>query len=87
MLQQRQRLREPGLVIEFGEANHIAAAPATIAIEQALNGVYEEAWLVIGVQRAHSHPAATAELQQFILKHEKTAGAFGDSFVMKRSRD
>jgi hypothetical protein len=28
--------------------------------------------------------ADTAELQKFILKHEKTAGAFGDGFVMQR---
>lgn len=28
--------------------------------------------------------ADTAELQRFILKHEKTEGAFGDGFVMKR---
>ena len=28
--------------------------------------------------------ADTAELQKFILKHEKTAGAFGDGIVMQR---
>ena len=28
--------------------------------------------------------ADTAELQEFILKHEKTAGAFGDGIVMQR---
>jgi hypothetical protein len=37
--QQRQGLREVHVVIEFGEANHITAAAAAIAIEQALVGI------------------------------------------------
>ena len=31
--------------------------------------------------------ADTSELQAFILEHEKTEGAFGDAFVMKRFKD
>jgi hypothetical protein len=31
--------------------------------------------------------AETAELQKFILKHVKTAGAFGENLVMKRSKN
>src|SRR6266446_10214123 len=60
-MQQRQSLRELHLVIEFGKANHVTAATTAIAIEQALAGIHQEAWFVIGVQRTQSHPSAAAE--------------------------
>jgi hypothetical protein len=39
-------------VIEFGEANHIAAAATAVAIEKILTGVHHEARLAILVKRA-----------------------------------
>ena len=59
---ERQSLRELHLVIEFGKANHVTAATTAIAVEQALAGIHEEAWFVIGVQRTQSHQSATAEM-------------------------
>jgi hypothetical protein len=49
LLQQRQSLWELHLVIEFGKANHITAATAAVTVEQALAGIHQEAWSVIGV--------------------------------------
>jgi hypothetical protein len=49
---ERQRLRELYLVIEFGKANHVTAATTAVAVEQALAGIHQEAWFVIGVQWA-----------------------------------
>ena len=46
-------------MIEFDEANDVAAATATIAVEQVLAGVNEKAGLMIGVQR--TQPQETAE--------------------------
>jgi hypothetical protein len=50
-VQQRQSFRKPDLMIEFDEANDVTAAAATIAIEQVLVWVYEQAGLVVGVER------------------------------------
>jgi hypothetical protein len=61
-MQQRQSLRELHLVIEFGKANHVTAATTAVAVEQALAGIHQETWFVIGVQRTQSHPSAAAEL-------------------------
>ncbi len=54
--------RCPPRVIEFGKANHVTAATASVAIEQALSGIHQEAWFMIGVQRTQSHHSATAEM-------------------------
>ena len=51
-----KRLRELHLVIEFGKANHVAAAATAVAVEQVFVGVHQKARLVIGVQRTQSHP-------------------------------
>ena len=48
-------------MIEFGKANHVAAAAAAIAVEQALAGVHEEARFVIGMERTQSHQSTAAE--------------------------
>src|SRR5689334_8101671 len=55
-------MRKAHLVIEFGKANHIAAAAAAVAVEQAFAGIHHEAWLTIVMQRAQPHPSAAAEL-------------------------
>jgi hypothetical protein len=47
--QQRQGLRESHLVVQFNEANHVTAAATAIAVEQALVGIDQKAWLVIAV--------------------------------------
>src|SRR3954453_10525853 len=48
-------------MIEFGKANHIAAAATAVTVEQILVGIDEKAWLMIVVQRAEPHPSAAAE--------------------------
>ena len=48
-------------MIEFGEANHVPAAAAAIAVEEVFVGVHQEAWLVISVQRAQPHQSTAAE--------------------------
>jgi len=45
--EQRQRLWKRHLVIEVGKTNHVAAAAAPIAVEQALAGAEEEARFAI----------------------------------------
>src|SRR6266481_8475548 len=62
VVEQRQRLRELYLVIEFDKANHVTAATTAVAVEQALAGVHQEAWFAIGVQRTQSHPSTAAEM-------------------------
>jgi hypothetical protein len=52
--EQPQCLWEPDLVIEFGETDHVAAAPAPVAIEQALAGIEKETGDVIGMERTQS---------------------------------
>ena len=49
------------MVIEFGEANHVAAAAAAVAVEQILVGVNQKAGLVVGVQRTQPQEAAEAD--------------------------
>ena len=61
LTQQRQSLRELHLVIEFGKANHVAAAATAVAVEQALAGIHQEAGLVIVMQRTQPHQSAAAE--------------------------
>src|ERR1700693_1914984 len=61
LAQQAQSFGEPHLVIELGEANHIAAAATAIAVEKILTGVHHETRLVILVKRAKPHPSTTAE--------------------------
>jgi len=48
-------------MIELGEADYVAPHTATVAIEQILGGVEQEAGLVIPVKWAQSHPPATAQ--------------------------
>jgi hypothetical protein len=62
VVEQRQRLQEPHLVIKFGKANHVTAATTAVAVEQALAGIHQEAWFVIGVQWAQPHQSTAAEL-------------------------
>jgi len=52
--EQPQCLWEPHLVVELGKTDHVAAAPAPIAIEQALTGVEEKTRVVIGMERTQS---------------------------------
>ena len=52
LAQQTQSLREPHLVIEFGEANHIAAAATAVAVEEIFVGIHQETRFVIFMQRA-----------------------------------
>lgn len=61
LAQQRQRLRELHLVVEFSESNHIPATTAAVAVKQVLVGIYQEAGVVIRMQRTQSHPSATAQ--------------------------
>jgi hypothetical protein len=61
LTQQLQGLGELQLMIEFGKANHIAAAATAIAVEKILAGIHQEAWFAIAVQRTQSDPPATAE--------------------------
>ena len=49
-------------MIEFGKANHVTAATTAVAVEQALTGIHQETWFVIGVQRTQSHQATAAEM-------------------------
>ena len=49
-------------MLEFNEANHVAATAAAVAIEQTLAGVHQKAGLAIWVQRAESQHSAAAEL-------------------------
>ena len=48
-------------MIELREANHIPAAATAVAIEEVFVGIHQEAWFVIFVQRAQSHPSAATE--------------------------
>ena len=48
-------------MIQLGEADHIAAAAAAIAVEQVLVGIDQKARFVIGMQRAQSHQSAAAD--------------------------
>src|ERR1700730_672170 len=48
-------------MVEFDEANDVAAAAATIAVEQVLAGVNEKAGLMVGVQRTKPQEAAEAD--------------------------
>ena len=48
-------------MIDFGKADHIAAAAAAVAVEQALAGIYQEAGFAIGVQGTQPHPSTAAE--------------------------
>src|SRR3974390_210092 len=60
--QERNGFTERHAVIQLGEADHIAAAPAAIAIEQTLARVHQETGFAVGVERANSHqpPASNA---------------------------
>jgi hypothetical protein len=49
LVQQRQLLRELHLAIEFDKANHVTAPTTAVAVEQALAGIHQKAWFVIGV--------------------------------------
>jgi hypothetical protein len=55
-------LSESQVVILLGKADDVAAAPASIAVEQVLAGVHEKTRATIGMQRAQSHqpPAGDA---------------------------
>ena len=48
-------------MIEFGEANHVTAAVAAIAVEEVLERIHQKAWFMIFVQRAQSHDSTPAE--------------------------
>ena len=48
-------------MIQFGEANHVAAAGASITVEEVLARVHQKAWLMIGVQRTQPHEAPTTD--------------------------
>jgi hypothetical protein len=61
LLQQRQGLWELHLALDFDGTNHVTAAAAAVAVEQALSGIHQEAWLVIVVQRAQPHPSTATE--------------------------
>ena len=50
------------MAIVLDKANHVTATAATIAIEQALAGIHQEAGFVIAVQRAQSHQSTAAQL-------------------------
>jgi hypothetical protein len=54
-------LRELYLVIELGEADHITAAATAVAVEKVFVGIYQEARLVVSMQRAQPHPSAATE--------------------------
>src|SRR5580658_1112965 len=48
-------------MIEFGEANHVAAAATAVTVEETLVVIHQEAWVVISMQRAEPHPSSAAE--------------------------
>jgi hypothetical protein len=48
-------------MIEFGEANDVAAAAAAVAVEEIFVGVEQKAGLVVGVQRTQPQEAAEAD--------------------------
>jgi hypothetical protein len=48
-------------MIQFGEANDIAAAAASVAVEQALVVVQHKARFVIRMQGTQSHPSVPAQ--------------------------
>jgi hypothetical protein len=60
--EQRHRFAESHVVVEFDEANNIAAAAAAIAVEQVLDRIHQETGLVLEVQWAQPHepPAGDA---------------------------
>ena len=60
-VQQSQSLRECRLMIQFGEANDITTAAASVTVEQALVVVQQKARFVIWMQRTQSHPSAPAQ--------------------------
>jgi hypothetical protein len=65
-------LRKLYLVIEFGKANHVAAAAAAVAVEQAFEGVHQKAELVVSVQRTQAHKASAADARNVFRRLERT---------------
>src|ERR1700694_1222048 len=59
--QERDRLTEWHAVIQLGEADHIAATSAAIAVEQVFVRVEKETRFAIGMQRAQSHESAASD--------------------------
>src|SRR5829696_1985327 len=60
-VQQSQSLWECRLMIQFGEANNIATATASVTVEQALVVIQQKAWFVIWMKRTQSHPSIPAQ--------------------------
>ncbi len=71
-------------MIEFGKANHIAAAATAVAVEQALAGIHQEAGFVISVQRTQPHPSAAAESAGPAANHAPADSPAGESAVSTR---
>ena len=59
--EERNRFTERHAVIHLGEANHIATAPAAIAIEQVLVRIEKETRFAISMQRAQPHESAASD--------------------------
>src|SRR5262249_39927673 len=77
MEQQSQGLRELHAIIEFREADNIAAAAAAVAVEKLAARVDQETGFVILMQRAQPHPPSAGErplrtpLVRFEIGHER----------------
>src|ERR1035438_8514773 len=59
--QERYGLGKLHLMIEFGEADDVAAATAAVAVEEILLRVHQQAGFVVRVQRTQSQEAAEAD--------------------------
>jgi len=56
--QQGDGAGESDTVIQLGQANHVAATAAPVAVEQIPNGIYQKTQAVIVMQRAQPHQSA-----------------------------
>src|SRR5260370_5923345 len=66
--QQGHGLREPPLVIDLSEADHIPTAATAVAVEEVFVGIHQEAWFVVSVQGAQAHPECSMMKSQFLLQ-------------------
>jgi hypothetical protein len=64
--QKRDRFSEGHAVIQFGEADHIAATSAAVTVEQVFVRVEKETRLVISMQRAQAHESAASDAPHWL---------------------
>src|SRR5271165_3067692 len=59
--EERDRVTERHAMVQLGEADHIAATAAAIAVEQVFVRVEKEARFAISMQRAQPHESAASD--------------------------